>query len=163
MKQASEAEILHRMAAYCSTAERCKKDVRKKIEQAGLSAEAAERIIAHLEKEKYIDEKRFAGSFVNDKLRFNKWGRVKIAYELGKKLIPTSIRNEALDRIDEDTYRSILFSLLKDKKKSTKAKDERELFAKLLRFAGGRGFESREATACLRQLLNGTDYDEDFE
>lgn len=163
MKQLNESEMLHRAAAYCSAAERCIQDVEKKISEAGLSCEESERIIDRLLKEKFIDENRFARSFVNDRLRFNKWGRIKIGYELQKKNIPASIRSEALDEIDEQDYRDILLSILKGKKKITKGKDERDLYVKLLRFAAGRGFESRETTRCLQQLFKGNDYEDDFE
>ncbi len=148
MEQITEPEMLRRAAAYCSTAERCIQDVQKKIKAAGLSQEEGERIIARL--------------LVNDKLRFNKWGRIKIAYELQKRNIPAPIRSEALEGIDEKEYADILQSLLKAKKKSTKGKDERDIYIKLLRFAAGRGFESREASRCLKQLFNGNDYEEDF-
>ena len=113
--------------------------------------------------ERFIDESRFARYFVNDKLRFNKWGRVKINYEMQRKGIPSSIRSEALEGIDEQEYRSILLSLLKSKKKVTRGKDDREVYAKLLRFAAGRGFETRETSRCLKQLFNGNDYEDDFE
>ena len=139
MEQITEPEMLRRAAAYCSTAERCIQDVQKKIKAAGLSQEEGERIIARLLQEKFIDEHRFARYFVNDKLRFNKWGRIKIAYELQKRNIPAPIRSEALEGIDE-----------------------RDIYIKLLRFAAGRGFESREASRCLKQLFNGNDYEEDF-
>ena len=155
--------MLRRAAAYCSTAERCIQDVQKKIQAAGLTSEEGERIIARLLQEKFIDETRFTGYFVNDKLRFNKWGRFKIAYELHKKNIPASIRAEALEGIDEKEYEDILLALLKAKKKSVKGKDERDIYTKLLRFAAGRGFESREAIRCLKQLFKGNDYEEDFE
>lgn len=161
MKQASEPEILHRMAAYCSMAERCIQDVEKKIQTAGLPSEASQRIIAKLIKEKFIDENRFTRSFVNDKLRFNKWGRVKIAYELKRRNIPPSVISEALDSIDNQTYQTILLSLLQAKKKTTKGKDERDIFNKLLRFAAGRGFESKESVDCLRRLFKGNDYGDD--
>lgn len=162
MGQITEAEMLHRAAAYCSTAERCIQDVEMKIKAAGLSPEESERIIARLLEEKFIDEQRFARYFVNDKLRFNKWGRIKIGYELQRKNIPAPVRQEALEGIDDTEYTSILLSLLKAKKRSTKGKDERDIYIKLLRFAAGRGFESREASRCLKQLFNGNDYEEDF-
>lgn len=163
MKQLSEQEMLHRAAAYCSTCERCIQEVEKKIKAAGLSEEENERIIARLLKERFIDESRFARYFVNDKLRFNKWGRVKINYELQRKGIPSDFRSEALDGIDKQEYRSILLSLLKSKKKTIRGKDERDIYIKLLQFATGRGFEAREASDCLRQLFNGSDYEDDFE
>lgn len=161
MKQLSEPEMLHRAAAYCSAAERCIQDVEKKIKVAGLTGEESDRIIARLLKERFIDESRFARYFVNDKLRFNKWGRIKISYELQRKGIPADIRAEALAGIDEQEYQDILFSLLKSKKKTTRGKDERDVYTKLLRFAAGRGFEGRDASRCLKQLFNGDDYDED--
>lgn len=163
MKQLSESEMLHRAAAYCSAAERCIQDVEKKIKAAGLTQEESERIIARLLKERFIDENRFAHYFVNDKLRFNKWGRIKIGYELQKKGIPSDIRTEALENIDEQEYQSILFSLLKSKKKSTHGKDQRDLYVKLLRFAAGRGFEGAIISQCLRQLFNGVEYEGSFE
>lgn len=164
MKETSEPEMLHRAAAYCSAAERCIQDVETKIKAAGLPPEASERIIARLLKEKFIDETRFSRSFVRDKLRFNQWGRIKIGYELQRKGISSDLRYEALDTIDESEYRATLLALLKSKKKSTKGKDERDIFSKLLRFAAGRGFEGREAIPCLRQLFDGNDYDtEDME
>lgn len=158
MKQLSEEEALHRAAAYCSTAERCVYDVEKKILAAGLSREAAERIIGRLTKEKFIDEARFCRSFVNDKLRFNKWGRVKIAYELRKKNISSSVASEALAAVDEKEYGNILLALLKAKKKAVKGRDERDVFNKLLWFAAGRGFESKEIIQSLRLL--GSDCDD---
>ena len=149
--------------AYCSASERCIQDVEKKIKAAGLAGEESDRIVSRLLQERFIDESRFARYFVNDKLRFNKWGRVKINYEMQRKGIPSSIRSEALEGIDEQEYRSILLSLLKSKKKVTRGKDDREVYAKLLRFAAGRGFETRETSRCLKQLFNGNDYEDDFE
>lgn len=163
MKQLNEAEMLHRAAAYCSTAERCIQDIEKKIKAAGLSQEENDRILSRLLKERFIDENRFARYFVNDKLRFNKWGRIKINYELQKKGIPSSIRQEALDTIDQYEYEQILYTLLKSKKKSTSGKDEREIYCKLLRFASGRGFENSTISLCLRQLFKGDTYEETFE
>ena len=80
-----------------------------------------------------------------------------------RKGIPSDVRAEALAAIDEQEYQSILLSLLKSKKKSTRGKDNRDVYIKLLRFAAGRGFESRDAGRCLKQLFNGNDYEDDFE
>lgn len=159
-KEFSESEMLQRMASYCSTSEHCIQEVRKKIDEAGLTDEASDRIIDRLLKEKFIDEARYARFFVNDKSRFNKWGRIKISYELYRKEIPSAIREEALAAIDEDEYRSLLFDLLKSKRRSVKGKDDRDTFNKLLRFAAGRGFESGIAVDCLRRLFNNADCDE---
>jgi regulatory protein len=162
MNTPSENEMLCRMAAYCTAAERCVSDVEKKIQAAGLPAQAAERIIDTLLKEKFIDETRFARSFVSDKLRFNNWGRIKIGYELRRRNIPPTICREALEEIDEDAYRTDLLALLQKKSKTIRGGDPRDTYVKLLRFAAGRGFENEEINRCLRQLFKGSDYVDDM-
>lgn len=160
MKELSEKEMLHRAAAYCSAAERCRQDVEKKVAAAGLPPEAAERIITHLVDERFIDEARFCRAFVNDKLRFNQWGRIKIAHELRQRGIPSTLADEALQAIDEESYREQLTTLLKEKLRTVKGKDSYDTLAKLYRFAGGRGYESGAISACLKGLLNDTDHDD---
>ena len=157
MKEITEEGMLAKMAVYCSKSERCAQEVRAKIAQAGLPEAAAERIIARLREEKFIDEARYARFFVNDKARFNKWGRVKIGYELYKKEIPEAIREEALAAIDEEEYRTTLTSLLRAKIRTVKGGDGQEMFQKLLRFAAGRGFETQLAIDCLKRILNDSD------
>lgn len=51
MKKLNEQEMLHRMAAYCSSAERCEQDVRQKLVKAELEPEAVSRIINRLRQE----------------------------------------------------------------------------------------------------------------
>ncbi|MCC8142867.1 MAG: RecX family transcriptional regulator [Tannerellaceae bacterium] len=161
MKQLTEPEMLHRMAAYCSSTERCSAEVERKILAGGLPPEAAARILERLIKEKFIDDRRYCRSFVNDKLCYNKWGRIKIGYELRKKNIPVAISEEILASIDEEEYTDILLTLLKAKLKSIKSKDERDTWNKLFRFAAGRGYESSLITQSLKTLLNEGDY-QDF-
>lgn len=152
MKEISEQEMLHKLAAYCSSAERCVKDVKKKIQLAGFAEDASEWIITRLKQEKFIDERRFAQAFVNDKLRFNQWGRIKIAYELKRKAIPLSYVENALVSLDENIYNQVLMSLLKAKQKTLKKANSRELCAKLFRFASSHGFTSPEINRCLKDL-----------
>jgi regulatory protein len=173
----TEVELSVDLAKYCSQAERCIDDVRKKIKIAGLmenakmrtedeayQAEGAEsRIINRLIKEKFIDERRFCRSFVNDKLKFNHWGRIKIVYELKKRSIKPETYSDAIDSIDENEYMSILTGLLKGKKHSVKGRSAQDNFQKLYRFASSRGFEHPLIIKTLKDLLSNIDYDTDFE
>ena len=154
MKPRNESEILHLAASYCSTAERCIQDVRMKIVSAGATPEMEGRIIDRLLKEKFIDETRYCRCFVNDKFRFNRWGRIKIGYELRQKNIDSANISETIGRIDEETYKSALFALLKDKKRTTKGQTEQDIFNKLYRFAISRGFESNLTVQQLKKLFN---------
>ena len=57
--------------------------------------DAIDKIIDRLKAEKYIDEARYCRSFINDKLRFNKWGRKKIEFALKQKQIPLELISDA--------------------------------------------------------------------
>ena len=155
----SEAEMLSTMAAYCSQAERCVYDVRKKIKNSGLPDDVEKRIIARLIEEKFIDEKRFSRSFVNDKFKFNKWGRVKICYELRKREIKPEIYYDAIYAIDEEEYIDVLTDLMKTKKRTVKGNSKHDLFQKLCRFASSRGFEPELIVKVLKSMLKGIESD----
>jgi regulatory protein len=173
----TESEILAGLARYCSQAERCVDDVRKKIKSAGLTDdmarrtvgpemqtnEAEKRMIDRLIKEKFIDERRFCRSFVNDKLKFNHWGRIKIGYELKKRNIKPEIYSEAIDSIEEDGYVSILDDLLKSKKRSVKGRSAQDVSLKLYRFASSRGFESPLIMKRLKDLFGHIEPENDYE
>ena len=159
MKKVTEQQMLQRAAALCSSGEHCRAEMKEKILNAGLDEEAAERIIAQLEKEKFIDASRYAQSFVNDRFRFNKWGKMKLRAALRQKEIADRDIDEALGNLNEEEYRQTLKSLLLAKLKSTPTDDGQRLMASLLRFAASRGFESGITLNCLHELLNPTDHE----
>ena len=149
MNTITEEEALNRMAAYCSTAEHCKAEVNEKLQKWGLPYEVINRIIDRLVVEKFIDEERYCRAFVNDKFRFAKWGKMKIAQGLYMKKIPSDVAWRHLNEIDEEEYLSILRDLLASKRKSIHAKDDYELNGKLMRFAVSRGFELKDIRRCI--------------
>lgn len=148
----TENEALNRMAAYCSGAEHCRAEVREKLSGKELDDEAIERILKRLESEGFIDELRYTRGYINDKLRFAKWGKLKIRQALYFKQIPPEITNKQLNEIDEEGYLSMLHHLLEAKKKSICAKNEYERTGKLFRFALGRGFETDDIQRCMEKL-----------
>ena len=151
--------MLSTLAKYCSQAERCLYDVRKKIKAENLSEEAEKRITDYLLREKFIDEVRFCRSFVNDKFKFNNWGRIKICYELKTRNITPEVYYEAVDSIDEDEYMSVLSDLLKRKKRTVKGRSSQDVFQKLCRFATSRGFETSLIIDTLRSIFKNIDYE----
>ena len=154
------SEILNALANYCSQAERCVYDVRKKIASEHLPEGVEKQIINRLVQEKFIDENRFCRSFTNDKLKFNHWGRIKIIYELKKRNISSEIYREAISAIDENVYMSILADILKMKKRTTKGRSEQDIFRKLCSFAASRGFEYPLIMKSLKEFLNYTEDEE---
>ena len=151
--------MLSAMAKYCSQAERCLYDVQKKIKAEKLPEEAEKRIINHLIQEKFIDEKRFCSSFVNDKFKFNHWGRIKICHELNSRNISRDSCHEAIDNIDEEEYLSVLTNLLKSKKHTVSGHSPQDTFQKLYRFAASRGFETTLIINTLKSMIKNIDYE----
>lgn len=131
-----------RAAKYCVASEKCSGDIERKLRDWEAPEEFFEEIILRLIAEKFIDDLRFAKAFVNDKYKFNRWGKTKIKHHLRQKLLPDNIINDALSYIDKDLYESILRDLLAEKQRQVKATSEYDLKVKLVRFAAGRGFES---------------------
>ena len=105
--------------------------------------------MAKLVKERYVDDERYAQAFVKDKIRYNKWGRRKVEQALWQKRIDEEIRNSVLNDVDDEEYLSVLSPLLKQKRKTIKAKNDYELNQKLVRFALGRGFTFDIIRQCL--------------
>ena len=141
MKKISDSEALNKAAAYCTLCERCISEVKAKLDAWGIEYSSQTKIIDRLIDEKFIDEKRYCSAFVNDKLRFNHWGRIKIQAKLREKRVPREYIAAALENIDEEEYSSILRTLLANKQREVKNDEEYKKREKLLRFAVSRGFE----------------------
>ena len=145
-------EALARATELCSRSEKCSSDIALKCREWQLSREESGQLLAWLVQEKFIDQLRYATSFVNDKFRFNKWGKVKLAYALRQKQIEEPFIREALSRLPDDAYRKVLLDLLSAKAKSVKEKDAYTRRNKLLAFALSHGFESDESVKIIEQL-----------
>jgi len=157
----SESEMLCILATYCSQSERCLFDVRKKIQTENLSKEAEQRLIDKLLHEKFIDEKRFARSFVHDKFQLNHWGRIKIGYELKLKGIQPDVYHEAIETIiDEGEYLTALTDMLTAKKRTVKSRSPQETYQKLFRFAISKGFENTFIIHTLKKMFKNINDDE---
>lgn len=151
-KPLSFQEALHKAAAYCSSSEQCRHDISEKLQRWGIENGDAFKIIEYLSRQRFIDEARYSNGFVNDKFRFNKWGRIKICYALRQKKIPETLIDEAIGTIDDRQYEKTLRDILEAKRKGTKASDNYEMQAKLFRFAASRGFEPDIIQTVLRSM-----------
>ncbi len=146
----TKEKALELLAAFCSAAEHCIWEVRRKLDRWEIPANEANAILSKLQKEGFIDEKRYCRAYVNDKSKYNKWGIYKIRYELKKRNIPDDIIQDALATIDPEADRERLIQLLAAKRKSVKGKSEYEINLKLMRFAAGRGFSQDEISKALK-------------
>lgn len=136
-----DQKILTRIMSYCARAERCTQDVIKKMVTLDVPEEEMYGILERLRIEKFLDDSRYANSFVADKWKLEQWGRAKIRNGLFQKGISESLIQIALDTIDDETYISGMENLL-DKKRTTIHKEPRVTqMKKLLAFGASRGIE----------------------
>jgi regulatory protein len=146
-------QALTKAMALCSQSERCRFDIITKLRQWELSEEEIAEAVDYLVKEHFLDEERFVRFYVNDKLRFNKWGKVKLTYLLRQKQIPEDIIREALSQINDELYIKTLRNLLISKVKSVKGASGYERKGKLAVFAQSHGFEAELAFRIAVELI----------
>lgn len=140
-KEMTEQDALYKLTSLCATGEYCQQDMLKKMARWEIADDAQARIMAHLVKEKYIDEERFCRAYVKSKLLYNKWGHRKIEQSLFQKRIPAEISTAVLDDLCGEMSAEILRPLLESKVKTIKANTDFERNGKLIRFALSRGFD----------------------
>lgn len=144
--QITEEQAFKKLSALCARAEHCQYEMTEKMRRWQIPEDVQARVMERLVKNKYVDDDRYSRAFVRDKVRYNKWGRLKVAQALRMKRIPDDVIASALDEIDRDEYLGILRQLIQTKRKSTKADSEYALKMKLMRFAASRGFTVEEAS-----------------
>lgn len=145
----SEQQVFTKLSALCASAEHCRFEMTEKMRRWQVDDEVQARVMQRLVSGKFVDDERYARSFVNDKILYNKWGRRKVEQALYMKHIPHETAARALDEVDPQTYVDILRPMLQAKRKSTKAGNEYEMKAKLTRFALGRGFTADVIRQCI--------------
>ena len=140
-KPLTPGEALNKAAAYCTLCERCVSEVSAKLTAWGVPYAVQEEIITRLTNENFIDEARYCRAFVNDKVRFNRWGRLKITAALREKRLPQEYIKEAMENIDEDAYLQSLQETIDIKHRELKGKDDFATQQKIIRHAASRGYE----------------------
>ena len=157
MKEMTEQQALLKLSALCAQAEHCSYEMTKKMRRWGLPDEVQARIMARLTQERYIDDERYSRLFVQEKIKFNKWGRRKVAQALMAKRIDHETIQHVLDDVDDEEYLAVLRPLLKSKRRQLKPMTPYEATSRLVRFALSRGF----TMDLIRQCIDVTDEIED--
>lgn len=135
------ADALIKIQGVCATAEYCSSEVLTRLNKWGITDSIRQKILERLIKDKFVDDKRFAESFVKDRLMFAGWGRNKIRIALIKKRIPHDIISDVLSDVDIEYYTEKLAGILTSKARSIAEGNTYEGRTKLFRFGVMRGFE----------------------
>ena len=149
-KKITPDKALARLQDLCVRSEQCSFDLRRKLYNWGLSADASEKIISSLTADKFIDDERFAEAYTRDKYRFSGWGRMKIKLHLAAKRIDRTTIDSALLAIDDDEYKSLALKALKAKARTLKEGNTYEGRTKLYRFGVKRGYETKVVASLIK-------------
>lgn len=125
----------------CAKSEVAVSDARRSLVRWGIAAADSQRIVDTLLRERFIDERRYAGAYVREKVRLSRWGIYKIRASLRAKQVPETLIEEALAQADPQFMRGKLEEQLRRKMKTVKARNGYELRGKLLRYGTGLGFD----------------------
>ena len=131
--------ILKKVLHYCAYQDRCTQEVRTKLATFDMPDSEKKKMLKLLVDEGYLDDERYASTFVRSKIHLKKWGVNKIKMSLKIKGISDEIISNALSEIDPEIYKDELIKVLKAKK--INESDPYKKKAKLAQYAMQKGYE----------------------
>ena len=142
------AKMLDRLQAQCVKREYCRSDIfRKALTAFDGDKDAAERLVASLVEDRFVDDSRYAAAFAREKARLSGWGPMKISFALTAK----AVVSEALKEVDPDEADSRMVSVLEAKYRALKG-DPQEKF-KLIKFGLTRGYEYEKIAPVVDEIM----------
>jgi regulatory protein len=135
-----EKTLLEKLEIYCAYTERCIWDVQQKCRKLEIPQSDIQEYLKLLEENDFLSEKRYAESLIRSKAKRG-WGPAKIRNALMQKNVKPIYYQAALERLDKQDQLSKIKEFAEKKRSRIKAKDERELKQKLIRFLLGKGYD----------------------
>lgn len=136
-----EQNLIRKLSKFCMRGEKCEEDIRKKMQHWKVEKQEQEKIIDLLKNEDFINHKRYAQAFVNDKIKFHHWGKQKIKAYLKNKKIEEKVIEMALNKIPQKLYEDILTTELQKKMNSLSEMPEIKKKEKVVNYLLQKGFE----------------------
>jgi len=135
-------EYKEKIKCYCSIQERCHQDVKRKLNNWGVSKNDIEYIVAELIENDFLNEQRYSNAYTLGKFKINKWGKIKINYHLKLKRVSDICIKRSLDLLNEEEYLNTIYELLYQRYISMKDENTYIKNAKSAKYLIGKGFES---------------------
>ena len=117
---------------------RSEAELSNRLRKAGYEADIIEEAIAFLKEYKYINDRDFAGRWVNDRLTMKPVGRKRLRWELQQKGIAGELIDQAVNIIDENDEYDMALELVRKKY----VKDKNYTSTKIASFLQRRGFST---------------------
>lgn len=158
----SPEEALASLMRLCARAEKCTGDARRLMRGWGLAERDAEEVLARLVRDRFIDDNRYTGAFVREKLRLSGWGAYKIRATLQRKGIERSVIDAALSQADRMLMARRLDDMLARKARTVKYATPYELKTKLIRYGLSLGYEYEAVLDAATTFTKTTDPCDEF-
>ncbi|MEP0710839.1 regulatory protein RecX [Algoriphagus sp.] len=153
-KSWSMEEAFEKLTTFCAYQERCPWEIRRKLYEKGIKDEQAEKLLAELTAEEYLDEERYARAFARGKFRLKKWGKNRIRMELKMREIAETLIKKGLNEIDPEEYYDTLLTRTEKKWESTQEPDFFKKKYKVTQYLMTKGFEMDLIKEAIEHLIS---------
>ena len=148
------SELQKKLEYYCAYQERCHQEVVQKLWSLGISGSQQDELLVHLITHNFLNEERFAQTFVLSKFHQKKWGKIRLKNELKQRQLNERLIKQALNIIPDEEYETT-FQQLAEKTWETLGgthtlQKQKKFCDSLLR----KGWESDRVYAILKQLMH---------
>ena len=154
-------QALAALMRLCARAEKSQEDARRLMRGWGLAERDAEGV-AKLVRDRFIDDARYAGAFVREKLRLSGWGEYKIRTALQRKRIDRALIDAALAEADRSGMDERLRRQLERKARTAKYSTQYELKTKLIRYGLSLGYDYETVVEAASGLVTDTETCDEF-
>lgn len=155
-------QALAALMRLCARAEKSQEDARRLMRGWGLAERDAEGVLAKLVRDRFIDDARYAGAFVREKLRLSGWGEYKIRTALQRKRIDRALIDAALAEADRSGMDERLRRQLERKARTAKYSTQYELKTKLIRYGLSLGYDYETVVEAALGLVTDTETCDEF-
>lgn len=155
-------QALAALMRLCARAEKSQEDARRLMRGWGLAERDAEGVLAKLVRDRFIDDARYTGAFVREKLRLSGWGEYKIRTALQRKRIDRALIDAALAEADRSGMDERLRRQLERKARTAKYTTQYELKTKLIRYGLSLGYDYETVVEAASGLVTDTETCDEF-
>lgn len=127
-------------------------EIRNSMNTKGYSQDTIDNTIKFLKEQELIDDRRFAESFIKDKINFRDWGSYRLKQELFSKGVSKNIVDEVIEKYCDDEFERAM-NLASKKIKSYKNDDKNAIYRKLGGYLQRKGYSYDVVSKVLKEIL----------
>jgi regulatory protein len=110
------------MLSYCRSYPRSHQEIKNRLYAMGLWKWERDEILSRLIEDGQVNEERFAGHFVTDKIKGD-WGKMKIKKHLMQQRVSEYNIKHVMKKIDDEEYKTKLYDMARQKWDSIQGAD----------------------------------------